>query len=157
MKLGFTAQAARDLIDIADYIRERNLRQTPLAHLVKTPRKSHIDWWAPGCVLGPVGFLALWGKMARIANRKRAYFAGATPKQVDRELRTFSRAARLLSSDHPRLINEHPKEWVGLYDGKVHATAKSFAALVSKLKKQGLPPNEAIIRYIDTSGRMLIL
>jgi hypothetical protein len=76
---------------------------------------------------------------------------------MDRELRAFSRAARLLSSDHPRLIDKHPKEWVGLYDGKVCATAKSFSALVSKLKKKGLPPNEAIIRYVDASGRKLIL
>lgn len=82
---------------------------------------------------------------------------GATPKQIDRELRTFSRAARLLSSDHSRLIDQHPKEWVGLYDGEVSATAKSFRSLVSKLKKRGLSPNDAIIRYIDTSGRMLIL
>jgi hypothetical protein len=39
----------------------------------------------------------------------------------------------------------------------VYAAAKSFDALVSKLKRKGVPPNEAIIRYIDTSGRMLIL
>ena len=76
---------------------------------------------------------------------------------MDRELRKFSRAARVLSSDHPSLINEHPNEWVGIYDGKVHASAKSFRALVAKLKKQGVPPNEAIIRYVDTSGRKLIL
>ena len=82
---------------------------------------------------------------------------GATPKQIDRELRTFSRAARILSSDHPRLIEKHPKEWVGLYDGKISATAKTFNALIAKLKKRGLSPNDAIIRYIDTSGRMLIL
>jgi hypothetical protein len=82
---------------------------------------------------------------------------GATPKQIDRELRAFSRAARLLSSDHPRLIEAHPEEWVGLYGGKVSATAKSFQALVAKLKRRGLAPNDAIIRYIDTSGRKLIL
>jgi hypothetical protein len=82
---------------------------------------------------------------------------GATPKQIDRELRTFSRAARVLSSDRPRLIDQHPKEWVGLYDGKVSATAKSFRGLVAKLKKCGLSPNDTIIRYIDTSDRLLIL
>ncbi len=91
--------------------------------------------------------------MARLSEKT----LGASPKQIDRELRTFSRAARLLSSDHPRLIEEHPKEWVGLYDGKVNATAKTFRALVAKMKKRGLSPNDAIIRYIDTSGRMLIL
>jgi hypothetical protein len=82
---------------------------------------------------------------------------GATPKQINRELRTFSRAARLLSSNHPRLIDKHPKEWVGLYDGEVCATDRSFNGLVRKLKKRGLSPSDTIIRYIDTSGRKLIL
>ena len=77
---------------------------------------------------------------------------GATPKEVDRQLRTFSRAARVLSSDHPRLIEEHPNEWVGIFDGKVRATAKSFDAVVSELKEKGFPPNESIIRYIDVSS-----
>jgi hypothetical protein len=93
----------------------------------------------------------------RLAKKTIASHLDATPKQIDRELRTFSRAARILSSDHPRLVEEHPNEWVGLHDGKVCASAKSFRALVSKLKKQGVRPNEAIIRYIDTSGRKLIL
>ena len=95
--------------------------------------------------------------MPRLSAKKLASYLEATPKQVDRELRKFSRAARLLSSDHPRLLDEHPKEWVGIYDGKVCASAKSFRALVSKLKQLGLSPNEAIIRYMDTSGRKLIL
>jgi hypothetical protein len=82
---------------------------------------------------------------------------GATPKQIDRELRTFSHNARLLSSKHPRLIQKHPKEWVGLYDGKVRATTRSLRALLSKLKQQGLAPSQTVIRYIDTSGRKLIL
>jgi hypothetical protein len=55
---------------------------------------------------------------------------------MDRELRAFSRAARILSSDHPRLIDRHPKEWVGIYGGNVCATGKSFSALISQLKKK---------------------
>lgn len=82
---------------------------------------------------------------------------GATPKQIDRELRGFSRAAKVLSSNRPRLIDQHPREWVGVYDGKVSATAKSFKGLIAKLKKRGLPPNKTIIRYIDTTDRLLIL
>jgi len=91
--------------------------------------------------------------MARLS----AKALGATPKQINRGLRKFSRAARLLSSDRPRLIHKHPEEWVGLFDGKVCATDKSFTGLVRKLKRLGLSPSEAVIRYIDTSGRKLIL
>lgn len=91
--------------------------------------------------------------MARLSEKA----LGATPKQIKRELRAFSRAARLLSSNHPRLIDRHPKEWVGLYDGEVCATDKSFNELIKKLKNRGLSPKDAIIRYIDTGGRKLIL
>jgi hypothetical protein len=91
--------------------------------------------------------------MARLSEKA----LGATPKRINRELRSFSRAARLLSSNHPRLIDKHPKEWVGLYGGSVCATSKSLGGLVKKLKDRGLSPNETIIRYIDTSGYKLIL
>jgi hypothetical protein len=95
--------------------------------------------------------------VARLTRSNVAARLGATPKQMERELRSFSRAAKLLASGHPRLIDEHPNEWVGIYDGKVRAAARSFDALVAQLKKKGFPPNESIIRYIDTSGRKLIL
>jgi hypothetical protein len=91
--------------------------------------------------------------MARLA--EKALWASA--KQINRELRAFSRAARLLSSKRPRLINTHPREWVGLFDGEVCATDKSFNGLVRKLKRRGISPKESIIRYIDTSERKLIL
>jgi hypothetical protein len=96
--------------------------------------------------------------LAQLAKKNLAsYLRGVTPKQVDRELRSFSRAARLLSSDHPRLIDRYPNQWVGIHDGDVRASAKSFSALIAQLKKRGLSPNDTIIRYIDTSGRKLIL
>jgi hypothetical protein len=96
--------------------------------------------------------------VARATERTSAAKAlGASPKQINQELRAFSRVAQLLSSKHRRLIDQHPKEWVGISDDKVCASDKSFAGLVKKLKKQGLSPKDAIIRYIDTSGRKLIL
>jgi hypothetical protein len=96
--------------------------------------------------------------VARLAKKSLAsYLAEVTPKQVDRELRAFSRAARVLSSGHPRLIDRHPKQWVGIYDGNVCATGKSLSALISRLKERGLSPSDTVIRYIDTSGRKLIL
>jgi hypothetical protein len=76
---------------------------------------------------------------------------------MDRELRSFSRAARILSSDHLRLMERHPKKWVGMHGSSVCAIARSFRGLIAQLKKRGLSPSDAIIRYIDTSGRKLIL
>ncbi|MGB6399693.1 MAG: hypothetical protein WBF73_29035 [Bradyrhizobium sp.] len=95
--------------------------------------------------------------MPKLSKKTLASYLQATPKQIDGELRAYSRAARVLSSNHSRLVDSHPKEWVGIYDGDVCATGKSFTALISKLKKQGLAPSDAVIRYIDVSGRKLTL
>lgn len=96
-------------------------------------------------------------RLPKLSKKTLASYLQATPKQIDRELRAYSRAARVLSSNHSRLVNTHPKQWVGIYDGNVRATGKSFTALISRLKKQGLSPGDAIIRYIDVSGRKLTL
>jgi hypothetical protein len=96
-------------------------------------------------------------RLPKLSKKNIASYLQDTPKQIDRELRAYSRAARVLSSKHSRLVDSHPKEWVGIYNGNVCATGKSFTALISRLKKQGLSPSDAVIRYIDTSGRKLTL
>ena len=96
-------------------------------------------------------------RLPKLSKKTLASYLQDAPKQIDRELRAFSRAAKVLSSNHSRLVDTHPKQWVGIYDGNVRATGKSFTALISQLKKQGLSPSDAIIRYIDTSGRKLTL
>ena len=82
---------------------------------------------------------------------------GTSPKQFVRELRVFSRSGRFFSANYSRLVKEHPKEWVGIYDGKLRVTAKSLRSVVSQLEKKGFPPNLSLIEYIDVSGRKLIL
>jgi hypothetical protein len=82
---------------------------------------------------------------------------GATPEQIDRQLRVFSRSTKLLASNYSRFLDDNPNEWIAIYDGKLRATAKSHDALLSKLKKQGLPANETLVRFIDASGQKLIL
>jgi hypothetical protein len=95
--------------------------------------------------------------VTKVTKRDLASHLGASPREIARDLRAFSRAAKVLSSSHPRLIEQHPKEWVGIHDGGVAASAKTLPALMTKLKKKGLPPNDTVVRYIDTSGRKMIL
>jgi hypothetical protein len=96
--------------------------------------------------------------MPRTKSRERILpMLGVGAKEIDRELKTFSRAARVLSSNRPRLIHKHPKQWIGVHDGRVEVTASSLKALLARLKTKGLSPNSTIIRYIDTKPRKLIL
>jgi hypothetical protein len=82
---------------------------------------------------------------------------GKSAAQIDRELRTFREAARVLSSDHPRMIDEHPSRWIGVYDGRVAASGRSLKSLLERLKKKRIPRDQTIIRFIDRQERMLIL
>jgi hypothetical protein len=82
---------------------------------------------------------------------------GGSAADVDRELRQFSDAAKVLSSRHPRLIDQHPSRWVGVYRGKVAASARTLGSLMKRLEDEGIRPRDAIIRFIDKNERTLIL
>ncbi len=79
------------------------------------------------------------------------------PRQIDRELQQFRKAAMTFSSDHPRLIDEYPKQWVAVYCGKVEASGRTFGSVMTQVDKKGLPREEIIVRFIDRSQRTMIL
>ncbi len=85
--------------------------------------------------------------------RPKRKLLGAPPQQIDRELRALSRPAKVLSN-RPRFVER--REWVGIHKGEVSATAKSFKALVTKLKRRGLSPDNTTIQHVDTTDRLVI-
>ncbi len=84
-------------------------------------------------------------------------FFGGNPEEIAKGLHEYSKSAEILSVDQPRLINEYPMKWVGLYQGKVSAKADDLSSLIRELEKQGVPPGDAIIRFIERNQRTLIL
>ena len=82
---------------------------------------------------------------------------GGKPEEIAKGLVEFSKSAEVLSIDQPRLIHEYPMSWIGVYQGKVSAKADDLPALMKKLEKQGIPPGDAIIRFIERNQRTLIL
>ena len=90
-------------------------------------------------------------------NEQAATFFGGNPKDIARGLREYSNSAEILSADQPRLINEYPMRWVGVYQGKVSADADNLPSLMQKLEERGVPPGDAIIRFIERNQRTLIL
>ena len=82
---------------------------------------------------------------------------GGTAETVARDLEAFAEAARVLSSNHPRLIDERPLQWVGVYQGQVAASGKTLASLMKQLESAGIPPEHTIVRFIDKEERTLIL
>ena len=79
------------------------------------------------------------------------------PVALHRELRSFRKAALALSSDHPRLIDLYPNQWVAVYDGKVTAHGKTLDSVLEEMRRKGIPQGRTIVRYIDRNERTLIL
>ena len=79
------------------------------------------------------------------------------PSQVDQELTDFSETAQILSSEHPRMIEQYPKQWIALYQGVVRAQASTYHSVLEELQKKGLPKEHMIVRFIDRNPRTMIL
>jgi hypothetical protein len=95
--------------------------------------------------------------MTALSQDEALALLGKPPNEVARELANFSETAKILSSNHPRLIDEHPLEWVALYDGRVEVFGKSLSAVMKQLDTKGYPREEVIVRFIDTDEKTLIL
>ena len=92
---------------------------------------------------------------ARRGPEARALIGDA--RQVERELGAFSEAAHILSSRHPRLIEQYPEQWVAVYDRQVQASARTLVSLMAQLDRKELPKDRVIVRYIDKNQRTMIL
>ena len=79
------------------------------------------------------------------------------PREIAKGLQEFSRSAEMLSNDQPRLINEHPMQWIGMYRGKVSAKADDLQSLIKELNRRGIPLGDTIVRFIEKNKRTLIL
>ena len=82
---------------------------------------------------------------------------GSDPEDIARGLREFSKSAVMLSNDRPRLSNEHPLQWIGVYRGEVSAKADDLPSLIEELERRGIPPGDTIVRFIEKNQRTLIL
>lgn len=79
------------------------------------------------------------------------------PKAVARDLARYRKAAKALSSDHPRFTEEFPKQWVVVYDGKVRARGQTMQSALLQAKELNLPTGNAIVRFIAKNDRIFIL
>ena len=95
--------------------------------------------------------------MTKPSKRQIEELLGTTVQELDQELTEFREAAAVLSSSHPRLIDEHPDQWVGVYKGIVEAAATSMPGLMRQLAQKDIPASKAMVRYIARTQRTLIL
>lgn len=59
---------------------------------------------------------------------------GGVPDEVATDLRKFAETARVLSDEQVNLIDNHPLQWVGIYEGRVSASSRTLMSLMSSLE-----------------------
>ena len=79
------------------------------------------------------------------------------PRQADADLRAFSRTARKLTSQRPRMIKRYPRRWVALQAGKVRADSGTLKDVLRQLDERGIPRKGTIVRFINTEPTTMIL
>ncbi len=79
-------------------------------------------------------------------------------QQVERaELARFRRDVDYYEAHHDTLLEQHPEEWVAIYNETVVGAAPHIEDLLTALARQGVPPEQALVRYVTRHDDMLIL
>jgi hypothetical protein len=78
------------------------------------------------------------------------------PREIAKNLKKFRHAAKVLSSDRPRLINQYPNKWVVVFNGEVKVACDSFEAAMKKAKTLDLPKANFFVRYIAKKRQTMI-
>ena len=79
------------------------------------------------------------------------------PAQVAKELKSFRRTAKRLSSNRPRMIERYPRQWVGLYEGRVRAHGETQEEVLKQIDDKNLPRARTLVRFIDPDPKAMIL
>ncbi len=77
------------------------------------------------------------------------------PAAVVQELEQAQESGRLLSADHPRLIDEHEEMWIALHDGEIVGRATSLDDLLENLEPEAR--SHVLVRFIGRQEQTLIL
>jgi Family of unknown function (DUF5678) len=94
--------------------------------------------------------------MATSRAAKRILNQIGDPKSIARELKSFKKAAKVLSSDRPRLIDKYPNRWVVVYDGEVKVDSDTLESALAKAKAMHLPKENFFVRYISKKRKTMI-
>ena len=79
------------------------------------------------------------------------------PVRLHRELSSFRRAARVLSSHHQRLIEKYPNQWIAVYGEEVIASGSTLDAVLKEMARRKVPQGRTVVHFVEKSQRTMIL
>lgn len=69
-------------------------------------------------------------------------------EEFDRKRQQYTSDLAYFENNQKQLLKNHDDNWVAIYGNKVVAYSKNYDALITQLKKEGIPENEAVIKFV---------
>lgn len=95
--------------------------------------------------------------MATTTKFEEALAAVGGVKAVHRMLGDAERRDKLLISRMPRLVKEHPDQWVAIVEGDEMIFAPTHDELLVKVRAAGKPTNNAVFEFLNPKPKTMIL
>jgi len=76
---------------------------------------------------------------------------------IELRIRRFEEDFQYLQSLWPELMNKYLNQWIAVYEKSLVAHGKSISKLRKKLSSKGIPQSEAVIDYIASERKSMLL
>ena len=78
-------------------------------------------------------------------------------QEVHVGLREFSNRVREFDAKRVQLTEKYPNKWIAMCNGEIGAIADSLEDLLKEMDRLGIPRKGAVIEFMDTERRTMIL
>lgn len=78
-------------------------------------------------------------------------------QEVHTGLREFSNRVRQLDAKRAHLTERHPNKWIAMCNEEIEVIADSVEGLLEEMDRRGIPRKGAVIEFMDTELRTMIL
>ena len=74
-----------------------------------------------------------------------------------KELKDFKNTVRTFQEDEPHLVKRYNNQWVAYHDCRLRAHAESLDFVLERLREQGIPKEDSLVRFVTDKPRKFIL
>ena len=96
-------------------------------------------------------------RMATEINTRRIIEQMGGEQQVNMGLREFKRRVREFDAKRSQFISLYPDKWVAMGEKEAVVVADALEALLEEMERCGMPRDGAVIDFIDTKNRTMVL
>lgn len=87
---------------------------------------------------------------------ERAVQAAGGSEEFDRKFRQYKESLSFFDKKREELLKKYDGNWVVIYNAKIVAHGKEYDNVANKIRQEGLPIEEVVIKFL-TSKEMLTL